>query len=114
MLAGSDSKAFSRKPEIMADAAYAILIQDPKTCTGNFFVDEKVLANAGVTDLKHLSSPPTSDKLEEEPQGEVAKLFKKIEASISAETVKKTQAVFAFNVTGDEAGKWLVQSDIIV
>nr|CAI5823001.1 unnamed protein product [Callosobruchus analis] len=139
MLAGSDSKAFSRKPEIMADAAYAILIQDPKTCTGNFFVDEKVLANAGVTDLKQyayvpenhdklmpdffldeniplltgksgpsLSSPPTSDKLEEEPQGEVAKLFKKIEASISAETVKKTQAVFAFNVTGDEAGKWYI------
>ncbi|VEN53776.1 unnamed protein product [Callosobruchus maculatus] len=109
MLTGSDSKAFSRKPEIMADAAYAILIQDPKTCTGNFFVDEKVLANAGVTDLKHLAPQSKPNKIEEEPQGEVAKLFKKIEASISAETVKKTQAVFAFNVTGDEAGKWCAE-----
>jgi citronellol/citronellal dehydrogenase len=40
-----------RKPEIMADAAHAILTRDPRTCTGNFFIDDDVLRNAGVTDL---------------------------------------------------------------
>lgn len=52
MLTGPDSDKFSRKPEIVADAAYAILIREPKSCTGNFFIDENVLLDAGVTDIK--------------------------------------------------------------
>jgi len=40
-----------RTPEIVADAAYQILIADAKTTTGNFFIDEEVLKEAGVTDL---------------------------------------------------------------
>jgi citronellol/citronellal dehydrogenase len=40
-----------RTPEIMADAAYQILIADTKTTTGNFFIDDEVLKAAGVTDL---------------------------------------------------------------
>jgi citronellol/citronellal dehydrogenase len=40
-----------RTPEIMADAAYQILIADAKTITGNFFIDDEVLKEAGVTDL---------------------------------------------------------------
>ena len=40
-----------RTPEIMADAAYQILLADAKTTTGNFFIDEEVLKEAGVTDL---------------------------------------------------------------
>ena len=40
-----------RTPEIMADAAHAILIKDSKVCTGNFFIDEEVLAADGVTDF---------------------------------------------------------------
>lgn len=52
MLAGHDASAnHCRKPEIMADAAYAILIQDPKVATGNFFIDDEVLQKAGVTDM---------------------------------------------------------------
>jgi citronellol/citronellal dehydrogenase len=39
-----------RTPEIMADAAYQILLADAKT-TGNFFIDDEVLKEAGVTDL---------------------------------------------------------------
>ena len=35
-----------RTPEIMADAAYAVLTSDAATTTGNFFIDEEVL-NAG-------------------------------------------------------------------
>ena len=40
-----------RTPEIMADAAHAILVKDSKVCTGNFFIDEEVLAADGVTDF---------------------------------------------------------------
>ena len=41
-----------RRPEIMADAAHAILTKDSGTCTGNFFIDEDVLAAEGVTDFQ--------------------------------------------------------------
>jgi len=44
-----------RTPEIMADAAYQILIADTKTTTGNFFIDDEVLKAAGVTDLDKYS-----------------------------------------------------------
>jgi len=41
----------ARKPEIVADAAWQILTRDSRTTTGNFFIDEEVLAAAGVSDL---------------------------------------------------------------
>ncbi len=40
-----------RTPEIVADAAYQVLISDSATTTGNFFIDDEVLRQAGVTDL---------------------------------------------------------------
>ena len=43
--------AVSRKPEIMADAAYLILSRDAAEVTGQCFIDEDVLRSAGVTDL---------------------------------------------------------------
>jgi citronellol/citronellal dehydrogenase len=51
LLGGDEAMARSRKPEIMADAAHAILVRDAHDCSGNFFVDDEVLAEAGVTDL---------------------------------------------------------------
>jgi citronellol/citronellal dehydrogenase len=42
----------SRHPSIVADAAYAILLRDSKTCSGNFFIDEEVLRVEGVTDFE--------------------------------------------------------------
>ena len=49
---GDDRMALMcRKPEIMADAAMAILNRDPALCTGNFFIDEEVLLAEGVTDF---------------------------------------------------------------
>ncbi|MBM0104245.1 NAD(P)-dependent oxidoreductase [Steroidobacter sp. S1-65] len=48
----------ARKPEIMADAAHAILTRDPRNCTGNFFIDDEVLASAGVTDLDPYAVTP--------------------------------------------------------
>ncbi len=44
-----------RTPEIMADAAYQVLIADAASTTGNFFIDDEVLAKAGITDLSKYS-----------------------------------------------------------
>jgi len=41
----------TRRPEIMADAAHAILIRDARSTTGNFFLDDEVLRETGVTDF---------------------------------------------------------------
>jgi citronellol/citronellal dehydrogenase len=47
-----------RKPEIMADAAWHILTRDSHSTTGNFFIDEEVLAGAGVTDFSGYAVSP--------------------------------------------------------
>lgn len=47
-----------RTPEIMADAAYNILTRDSGECTGNFFLDEDVLLDAGVTDFSEYAVNP--------------------------------------------------------
>ena len=47
-----------RKPEIVGDAAHAILVRDSRTCTGRFFLDEEVLAAEGVTDLSRYAVEP--------------------------------------------------------
>jgi citronellol/citronellal dehydrogenase len=51
-----------RTPDIMADAAYAILTRDAKTCTGNFFIDDEVLRSEGITDLGKYAVTPGNDK----------------------------------------------------
>ncbi|RDI48814.1 SDR family oxidoreductase [Aquicella lusitana] len=43
----------SRKPAIVADAAYEILTSDSRQVTGNFFIDEHLLKERGVSDFKH-------------------------------------------------------------
>jgi citronellol/citronellal dehydrogenase len=63
MIPGIDTAA-CRTPEILADAAYVILNRVSKDCTGNFFVDDEVLASAGITDLEKYSVVPgTTDFL---------------------------------------------------
>ncbi|MGA7157249.1 MAG: NAD(P)-dependent oxidoreductase [Acidobacteriaceae bacterium] len=47
-----------RKPEIVADAAHWILTQNSRETTGNFFIDDEVLARAGVTDLSGYAMTP--------------------------------------------------------
>jgi citronellol/citronellal dehydrogenase len=51
LLGGDEAMARSRKPEILADAAHAILVRDSRSATGNFYIDDEVLAEEGVTDL---------------------------------------------------------------
>jgi len=63
MIPGIETAA-CRKPEILADAAYEILNRPSKDCTGNFFVDDEVLASIGITDLdKYAVVPGTTDFL---------------------------------------------------
>jgi citronellol/citronellal dehydrogenase len=57
MIPGIDTAA-CRTPEILADAAYVILNRVSKETTGNFFVDDEVLASVGVTDLEGYSVVP--------------------------------------------------------
>ncbi|MBV9452898.1 MAG: SDR family oxidoreductase, partial [Rubrobacter sp.] len=52
LLGGDEAMAKSRNPEILADAAHAILARHSRECTGNFFIDEEVLAEEGITDLE--------------------------------------------------------------
>jgi len=47
-----------RKPEILANAAHAILTRDARAATGNFYIDDEVLAEAGVTDLSRYEAKP--------------------------------------------------------
>jgi citronellol/citronellal dehydrogenase len=55
LLGGEKSIEHSRKPEIVADAAYYILIQPSRYCTGNFFIDDEVLMQHGISDLSKYS-----------------------------------------------------------
>jgi citronellol/citronellal dehydrogenase len=64
LLGGEEALAGSRTPAIMADAAYAVLRRDPRNCTGNFFVDEEVLAQEGLTDLEGYRTVPGGGRLE--------------------------------------------------
>ena len=58
LLGGQMLINMSRTPEIIADAAYAILKRPSSTCTGNLYLDEDVLAEEGVTDLSGYSVIP--------------------------------------------------------
>ena len=63
MIPGVDTAA-CRTPEILADSAYIILNRNSKECSGNFFVDDEVLASEGITDLdKYAVVPGTKDFL---------------------------------------------------
>jgi citronellol/citronellal dehydrogenase len=58
LLGGDELARHGRTPEIVADAAVAILRRDSRGCTGNFFVDEDVLRAEGVTDFARYAVSP--------------------------------------------------------
>ncbi|XP_022170969.1 hydroxysteroid dehydrogenase-like protein 2 [Myzus persicae] len=129
MLSGStEAKKLSRNPEIMADAAYAVLSRSVENCTGQFLVDDEVLQQEGVTDLNQYASDPTYKGdlmmdffLDESPhdgfnQGKgksqqaknsdgkdnIEGIFTKINSHLTPEIAKGTNACFLFVVKGDE------------
>jgi len=60
ILGGDELVKVSRIPEIMADAAYVILTKDSKEFTGNFCIDDNLLADNGVTDFSKYAEVPFS------------------------------------------------------
>ncbi len=58
LLGGEQMLKQSRHPEIVADAAYQILTSPSRECTGNFFLDEEVLRDAGMTDFERYAVAP--------------------------------------------------------
>ncbi|HVF78645.1 MAG TPA: hypothetical protein VNA28_10130 [Solirubrobacteraceae bacterium] len=61
LLGGAAAMARSRRPEIVADAAHHIITRPARTTTGNFFIDDEVLAEAGVIDLSGYAYVPDAD-----------------------------------------------------
>ena len=61
LLGGEEVIRHSRKPEIVADAAHAILTRAAWECSGQFFIDVKVLAEEGIKDFRPYSVDPASD-----------------------------------------------------
>lgn len=66
LLGGDDALSRTRTVDIMSDAAHVVLTRDSRTCTGNFFIDEDVLREEGVTDLERYRSVPGSGRLDED------------------------------------------------
>ncbi|MCC8535695.1 SDR family oxidoreductase [Xanthomonas axonopodis pv. poinsettiicola] len=62
MLPGVDAAA-CRRPEIVADAAHAVLTREAAGFHGQFLIDEQVLAQAGITDLRGYAVDPSRDLL---------------------------------------------------
>ena len=56
LLGGAELARHARRPDIVADAARCVLLRDAQTCTGNFFIDDEVLASEGVTDLSRYAA----------------------------------------------------------
>ena len=59
MLGGEERIRQARKPEIMADAAYAIFTTKARELTGRFLIDDTLLAEHGVTDFERYRVDPT-------------------------------------------------------
>ncbi|KAA0190761.1 hypothetical protein HAZT_HAZT005092 [Hyalella azteca] len=61
MLGGEGIAAKCRKPDIMADAGYALLTRDSKTFTGNFCIDDVILKEEGITNFDSYAYDPKEE-----------------------------------------------------
>jgi NAD(P)-dependent dehydrogenase (short-subunit alcohol dehydrogenase family) len=102
-----DRSAFKdrcRRPEIMADAAYAILCKDSKRFTGNFCIDEEILKPEGVTDLtKYQYNPNVTlfpDIFLDDPSADL-----KAEMEISRSSSKTTSKLQLISTGNSELDK---------
>uniref|UniRef100_A0A914DY31 Hydroxysteroid dehydrogenase-like protein 2 n=1 Tax=Acrobeloides nanus TaxID=290746 RepID=A0A914DY31_9BILA len=122
MLSAGGGASGSRKPEIMADAAYAILSRNSREFTGNFVMDDDILREEGVTDFTKYAMDPSAPLMMDffvpgveyndfklgggDPKrqksraslkaADVAETLSRVKQSISAEHVQKIKAVFEF------------------
>jgi citronellol/citronellal dehydrogenase len=59
MIPGASERVdMMRRPAILADAAHVILTRDSRSTTGNFYIDETVLAQVGIKDLARYAIKP--------------------------------------------------------
>ena len=63
LLGGDEAMSRARTPDIYADAAYAIITRPSAEATGNFYIDDEVLAEEGVTDLSKYAAGEKQDEL---------------------------------------------------
>lgn len=63
LLGGEAALRRARKPEIVAEAAHAILTREARGCAGNFFIDSKVLTEEGETDFTKYAVDPSVDAI---------------------------------------------------
>jgi citronellol/citronellal dehydrogenase len=61
LLGGAPLVARARKPEIVADAAHAVLTRRSRQTTGRFFIDDEILAESGVTDFEKYAVTPGAE-----------------------------------------------------
>jgi len=61
LLGGDEAMARARRPELYADAAYAVITKPSRECTGNAFLCEDVLAADGVTDFGQYAYQPGTE-----------------------------------------------------
>ncbi len=61
MLGGEALARHGRTPQIVADAAHLILTRPSRQCTGNFFIDETLLRESGVTDFGQYAAEPGAE-----------------------------------------------------
>lgn len=132
----NEANDYARKPEIMADAVYALICKDSKSITGKFLIDEEILRNEGITDFTDYAYNPenkdnlmtdlfideSSDKINilnklfqkdiydvnNKSNEKIAQIFTVIQANLNHELVNKIGAIFQFNVKGNEAGTWFL------
>ena len=65
LLGGDEVIKRSRTPEIVSEAAFYILKRNSAENTGNFYIDEEVLAEEGITDLEKYRIDPSVDLLQD-------------------------------------------------
>jgi citronellol/citronellal dehydrogenase len=65
LLGGEASIKRCRTPDIMADAAHAIFVRDSASHTGNFYIDDTVLAEEGITDLDKYAQDPNAELMQD-------------------------------------------------
>jgi citronellol/citronellal dehydrogenase len=63
LLGGDETMARSRKPELYADAAYAVITRPSRECTGNTYLCEDVLAEEGIIDLEQYAYVPGAEPM---------------------------------------------------
>lgn len=129
MLGGKDITKNCRKPDIVADAAYAIFCG---RASGNYFIDERVLREHNITDFdqyavdprqplspdfflpeEELSSFPDMGQLykdESKAPSNVTKsaeqVFTSIKSMLNEDLVRRTSGIYSFHITGPNEESW--------